>query len=320
MPTLQQLRYLVAVADTLNFSRAAETCRVAQPTLSVQLKELEARLDARLVERTRARVVLTPMGREVARRARAMLAELDDIREVARRDDPGAPQATLQIGVVQTVGAYVLSVAMPALRLAFPNMRIRVREERSDTLLRQLRDGMHDVLLLPEEVRRPDMECRRLLAESLMVVLPADHPLAGQDSIAPGDLAGETILTMERDRRLHDQIVQLCADVGAYHARDYEGTTLDTLRQMIAVGMGLSLLPSLYVRSEVIREQLVVARPMSTRAPVRHISLVWRSDAPREGTYLALVDSLRDSLRPWDTAPVGDGPDGTGHPAGKVSA
>lgn len=303
MPKLQQLRYLVALADTLSFSRAAEVCRVSQPTLSMQIKELETKLDARLVERTRARVIVTPIGQEVAKRARAMLADLDDIREIARRDDPGTPQATLQIGMVQTVGAYVLSVAMPSLRSAFPNMRVWVREERGDTLLRQLAEGVHDVILLPEEVRRPELECHRLLAEPLMVVLPADHPLARQDSVAPDDLAGETILTMERGHRLYDQIVHLCADVGAHHARDYEGTTLDTLRQMVALGMGASLLPALYVRSEVIREQLVVARPLSSRAPVRHISLVWRSSSPRENTYLAVVSKLRDSLKPWDATP-----------------
>ncbi|MFE3836360.1 hydrogen peroxide-inducible genes activator [Pseudogemmobacter sonorensis] len=305
MPTLQQLRYLVAIADTLSFSRAAEICRVAQPTLSIQLKELETRLDARLVERTRARVIVTPIGQEVAKRARAMLADLDDIREIARRDDPAAPQAVLQIGVVQTVGAYVLSVAMPGLRRAFPNMRIHVREERRDTLLRQLADGVHDVILLPEEVERPDLECHRLLCEPLMVVLPADHRLAGQGSIAPEDLAGETILTMERGHRLHDQIVRLCADVGAHHARDYEGTTLDTLRQMIALGMGVSLLPALYVRSEVIREQLVVARPMSARVPVRHISLIWRHNSARGPTYAAIAENLRMSLGPW-AAPEAD--------------
>lgn len=302
MPTLQQLRYLVAIADTLSFSRAAEICRVAQPTLSVQLKELETRLDVRLVERTRAKVIVTPTGQEVARRARAMLSDLDDIREVARRDDPEAPQALLQIGVVQTVGAYVLSVAMPSLRQAYPNMRIRVREEHGDTLLRQLSDGVHDVLLLPEEVRRPDLACRRVMAEPLMVVLPADHPLARKDAIAPADLEGETILTMEPGHRLHDQIVQLCEDVGAHHARDYEGTTLDTLRQMVALGMGVSLLPVLYVRSEVIREQLVVARPMSSRAPVRDISLLWRLNAPRETTYSAIASQLRQALKPWETS------------------
>lgn len=300
MPTLQQFRYLVAIADTLSFSRAAEACRVAQPTLSIQIKELEARLGASLVERTRARVIITPIGHEVARRARAMLAELEDIREIARRSDPAAPQAVLQVGVVQTVGAYVLSVAMPALRQTFPHMRLRVREEHGDTLLRQLAEGGHDVLLMPDRVSRSGFDCHDLIREPMMVVLPADHRLAGQDSIAPADLGGESILTMGSDPRLHDRIVRFCVDVGARHIRDYEGTTLDTLRQMIAVGMGISLLPALYVRSEVMREQLVVARALKPATLVRDLSLICRSGAPREATYTALAACLRETLAPWD--------------------
>lgn len=302
MPTLQQLRYLVAIADTLSFSHAAELCRVAQPTLSIQLKELETKLGERLVERTRARVSVTPTGHEVARRARAMLASLDDIREIALRNDPGAPQALLQIGVVQTVGAYVLSVTMPALRRDFPNMKFQVREERSDTLLRQLGDGVHDLILLPDRTTRPDLDCHHLLREPLMVVMPVDHPLARLDSIAPDQLAGETVLAMECGHRLQDQIIGLCRDTGAHHASDYQGTTLDTLRQMVAIGMGISLLPALYVRSEVLREQLVTARPMTQRAPVRDICLIWRQDSARGATYAAIADSLRGSLHPWHAA------------------
>lgn len=302
MPTLQQLRYLVSIADTLNFSRAAELCNVAQPTLSMQLKALEERLGARLVERTRARVFLTPTGHEIARRARGVLAEIDDIREVGRRDDPAATQARLQLGVVQTVGAYVLSVAMPALRARFPEMRIWVRDETPEALVRQLLDGSQDAILLPEALQRNGLICAPLIVEPLQVVLPAEHPLARKAQIDPQDLRGESILTMERGHRLHGQIVALCEAVGAEHVSDYEGATLDTLRQMVATGMGISLLPALYVRSEVMREQLVTARPMSSGAPFRQISLIWRRNAPREATYAALAACLRGCLRPWDAA------------------
>ncbi len=305
MPTLQQLRYLVAVADTLSFSRAAAICSVAQPTLSIQIKELETRLQARLIERTRARVVVTPVGEEVARRARAMLADLDDIREIARRNDPTAPPAQLQIGVMQTVGAYVLSLGVPKLRQKHPEMKIQIREEREDILLRQLGDGVHDVVLLAEQTDRPDLECRLLMTEPLMAVLPADHRLAGHAAINPEELAGETIMTMECSSRLHAQIMGLCADAGARHDRDYEGTTLDTLRQMIAIGMGVSLLPTLYVRSEVLREQNVVARPLSRAAPARYISLCWRKDSSRTSTYESIADELRETLQPWQRHPPG---------------
>lgn len=300
MPSIQQLRYLVAVADTLSFSRAAEFCHVTQPTLSMQLKELEERLDSQLVERTRARVVLTPVGAEIARRARNILAEVEDIREIARRDDPSALQGTLQMGVVHTVGAYVLSLAMPSLRESFPHLRIFVREDRLENLPKKLSDGVHDVLLLPDDPNHADFMSVRLIREPLQLVLPADHRLAIQETVRPEDLAGETILAMERGHRLHDRIATFCSDVGAIHARDYAGTTLDTLRQMVATGMGLSLLPALYVRSDVLREKLVVARPLSTGAPARDIMMVWRRSSPRQSTYALLAETIRECLIPWE--------------------
>lgn len=299
MPTLQQLRYLIAVADTLSFSRAAELVHVTQPTLSMQIKELETRLGARLVERTRARVIITPAGAAIARKARNILSEIEDIREIARQDDPDAVQGTLQMGVVHSVGAYVLSLAMPDLRQSFPGMRIYVREDRIENLQRQLADGVHDVLLLPERLDRQEFESVLLIREPLHVVLPFDHRLADKDSIDPTDLAGETVLTMERGQSLHDQVVNLCRQMGAVHASDYEGTTLDTLRQMVATGMGISLLPALYVRSEVMREQLVVARPLTSDMPTRDVSMVWRRNAPRRNTYATLADIISARLARW---------------------
>ncbi|WP_112313155.1 hydrogen peroxide-inducible genes activator [Pseudogemmobacter bohemicus] len=304
MPTLQQLRYLVAVADQLNFSRAAEICNVAQPTLSMQLRALEERLGARLVERNRARVSLTPLGREVARRARTVIDGIEDIREVARRGDPEAPQAALRIGVVQTVGAYVLSVAMPGLRAAWPEMRINVREEHPETLIRQLLEGVFDVILLGDELRRDDVEQVPLITEPMLAVIPAGHRLAGLAEIQPSELAGETVLAFDGGPALRRAVTRLCSWTGARLARDYEGTTLDTLRQMVATGMGISLLPALYVRSEVLREQLVVARPLSEAALTRQITMVWRRDAPRRRSYAAIAAAFRESLMPWHADPL----------------
>lgn len=299
MITLQQLRYLVALADTLHFGRAAELSHVTQPTLSMQLKEMEARLGTQLVERTRARVLMTPTGSEIARRARGILAEIDDIGEIARRDDPAAVQGMVQLGVVQTVGAYVLSLSMPELRASYPDLRILVREGRREDLPQRLAEGVHDVLLLPDDPGREELTAVRLIREPLHLVLPADHRLAGRDSIAPEELAGETVLTMERGHRIYDQIGKLCREVGAVHASDYAGTTLDTLRQMVAAGMGLSLLPALYVRSDVLREKLVVARPLTHMTPVRDITMAWRSTSPRAATYARLAGTIGRCLAPW---------------------
>ena len=299
MTSIQQFRYLVALADTLNFSRAAEACNVTQPTLSMQIKELEQQLKSQLVERTRSRVILTPIGTEIVRRARVVLAEVEDIREVARRDGGDALQGTLRLGVVQTVGGYVLSLAMPQLRQSYPNLRVTVREDRIENLPRKLSDGAHDVLILPSDPHEPEFTAVRLIREPLHLVLPADHRLARLETVDPADLAGETILSMERGHRLHDQIARLCSKVGATHGTDYAGTTLDTLRLMVACGMGLSMLPALYVRSDVIREKLVVARPMANNAPYRDITMVWRNSSPHHTMYGQLAKTIAQCLAPW---------------------
>lgn len=299
MPRLQQLRYLVAIADTLSFSRAARICHVTQPTLSMQLREMEDRLGALLVERTRSRVVLTPVGEEIAGRARTILAGVEDIREIARRETAEAPSGVLRIGVVPTVGAYVLSLAMPALRQAFPDLRLVVGEDRADALPRKLADGSHDILLLAERPAEADFASRPLLDEPLLVVMPAEHPLARETRIEPSALRGETILSMEPGHRLHDPIAVLCERVGAHHAIDYNGTTLDMLRLMVTAGMGLTLLPALYVRSDVLRETLVVARPFARDAPTREISLVWRHSSPRHAFFERLAGIVADCLSPW---------------------
>lgn len=308
MPRLQQLRYLVAVADTLSFSRAAELCCVTQPTLSAQLKELEARLNTTLVERTRSRVLMTPVGAEIARRARFVLAEIEDIREIARRDDPAAHQGTLQMGVLQTVGGYVLSLAMPSLRETFPRLRIVVREDRLENLPGKLSNGTHDALLLPHALNHPDFSSALLLREPLHLVMPSDHRLARCERVKPDDLAGETILAMDQSPRLHDQIAALCADTGATLADDFAGTTLDTLRLMVTTGMGLSLLPALYVRSDVLREKLIVARPLARAAPMRELTMVWRTSSPRAVTYQLLAETIARCVTPW-------GQPGDGEPA-----
>ncbi|WP_295044754.1 hydrogen peroxide-inducible genes activator [uncultured Paracoccus sp.] len=302
MPTFQQLRYLLAVADTLNFSRAAEQCHVTQPTLSIQLKELEARLGTTLVERTRARVLLTPVGAEIARRARIIAAEIDDIRDIARRDDPHAIQSLLRMGVVHTVGAYVLSVAMPVLGRTFPQTRIHVREEKPEQLQDHLADGQYDVILLPKPTVRDDLASFVLVTEPLHLIVPRNHRLAGRGSVRQADLAGETILTMERGDGRTDDIARLCRQVGAIEASDYVGTTLDTLRQMVAAGMGIALLPALYVRSEVVREELVVAIPLDHPAPSREICIAWRKSAQRAEAYTDFARTIRDCLKPWDVS------------------
>ncbi len=284
MPSLQQLRYLVAIADMLHFRRAAEAVNVTQPTLSAQLRDLELRLGVQLVERTRARVVMTPVGTEIAARARRVLAEVGAIRELAH----GAQRpfaGTIRVGVVQTLGPYLLPLVIPDLHEGLPDLRLYLREGLADALIRRLEEGTIDLLFCPLPLVRADLVTVPLFREPLMVVLPRDHPLAAAGTVPRAALRGQTILTLEPGHRLYEQVCALADELEAAVSRDYEGTSLDTLRQMVAMGLGLSLLPALYVRSEVARETLVVARPFAGAPPSRVIGMVWRKESARDAEF-----------------------------------
>ena len=294
MPTLQQLRYLAALADTLHFRRAAEMTNVTQPTLSAQLKEMERRLGAQLVERTRARVLLTPVGREIAARANRILREVEDIHVIARQASPLS--GTIRVGVVQSLGSYLLPLIVPDLHESHPDLRLYMREALPEALVNQLEQGTLDVLFYPLPLDLQDLETVPLFSEPLRVVVPRDHRLAALDTIPPDALAGEIILTLEPGHRLYDQVRILAETYNAKLSHDFEGTSLDTLRQMVAMGMGISFLPALYVRSEVTREQLVVDRPVAGPEPARLIGMAWRRSTARADEYRDLSEIVAGIL------------------------
>jgi LysR family hydrogen peroxide-inducible transcriptional activator len=295
LPSLQQLRYLVAVADTLHFRRAAEAVHVTQPTLSAQLRELELRLGVQLVERTRSRVVMTPIGTEIATRARRVLREVADIRDLARGSQRPL-SGTVRVGVVQSLGSYLLPHLIPDLHDGFPDLRLYVREGLADTLIQRLEDGAIDFLFYPLPLARADLVTLPLFREPLLVVLPREHRLATAPEIRRTDLKGETILTLEPGHRLYEQVRALSEEYEAVLSHDFEGTSLDTLRQMVAMGIGITLLPALYVRSEVSRENLVLARPMSGEQPAREIGMVWRRGSARDAEFRDLAQIVAGIL------------------------
>lgn len=280
MPTLQQMRYLTALAETLHFRRAAEKANVTQPTLSAQIKEMESRLGAALVERSRSRVILTPVGAEVARRATRILSEVEDIRTLARRAVPLA--GTIRVGIAPSLGSYLLARIVPDLHDSHPALKLYIREALPDTLIAQLEDGVLDMLFFPLPLDRAELECVPLFSEPLRLVMPHDHPLAARDSVPRTALRGETVLTLEPGHRMAEQVAAIAREAGATVSTDYEGTSLDTLRQMVGLGMGLSILPALYIRSEVAREVIVTDRPLVPE-PARLIGMVWRRSSPRAG-------------------------------------
>jgi LysR family hydrogen peroxide-inducible transcriptional activator len=300
MPTLQQLRYLALIDETLHFGRAADRAHVTQPTLSAQLAALEQKLGLQLVERSRARVVMTPEGHEIANRARRILREVDEITDLASRGRQPLG-GTIRVGVVASLGSYFLPLVIPDLHAAHPDLRLYVREGIATDLMTRLGDGTLDLLFIPLPVRGGDLETARLFREPLLAVAANDHPLAQLPQIPRERLRGETILSLEPGHKLHEQVSQICADTGAQISLDYGATSLDTIRQMVGMGLGLSLLPALYVRSEVQPNRLVTARPLAGPQPFRTVGMVWRARAARAEEYDALAQILRRILR--NTAP-----------------
>ena len=295
MPSIQQIRYLVALADTRHFRRAAELCHVRQPTLSAQIKEMEQRLGTTLIDRTPGRIMLTPTGQQVAERGRAVLRELTEIEALARQGNTPLSD-TIKVGVVQTLGSYLLPLIVPPLRDSHPKLKLYVREGLPNVLLRQVQDGALDLLFYPLPIPYDDLDSVRLFREPLLVVCPPTHPLAREDRVDRVALRGETVLTLEPGHLLFEQVRDICAEVGAELSHDFEGTSLDTLRQMVAMGMGLSLLPALYVKSEVKAREGVVARAIKGRPPERTIGMVWRRGTVREPEYRMLAGLIHEIL------------------------
>ncbi len=296
MPTLKQLRCLVALAEMRHFRRAAERCHVSQPTLSGQLRALETRLGVQLVERSRTRVVLTDVGQEVASRAQRILRETDDLIAVARAGQ-GLLSGTLRLGVLHSLGPYLLPHILPELHESYPELKLHVREGLPGTLLQDLEDGRLDLLIFPLPVKGAELQVARVFREPLLIAGARDHPLAGKAVIERADLKGETILALERGHRLHDQVQALCRDYGARMALDFEGTSLDTLRQMVGMGMGLAFLPALYVRSEISKDSEVITWPLRSRPPSRTLGLVWRRTSARADEFTSLASQIRGILK-----------------------
>ncbi len=296
MLSLQQLRYLVAVAETLHFRRAAEKTNVTQPTLSGQLRELEDRLGVQLVERSRAKVVLTPIGREITARAQRVLRDVNDIITLAKHDQSQLG-GTIRLGVLPTLGPYLLPYILPELHQSYPQLKLYVREGMPSELLSRLDDGSLDLLLFPLPLKGADTVTVRLFREPLWIVAPRDHPLATKREAERSDLKGEAVLALEQGHRLHEQVRDLCEQYGANLSLDYEGTSLDTIRQMVGMGMGLSFMPALYVASEVLEDRQVIARHIRGKAPFRLIGMAWRKHSARQEEFNTLADLIRQTLK-----------------------
>lgn len=273
---LRDLQYLVAVGEHRHFGRAAEACFVSQPTLSTQLKKLEEELGVQLIERNPGHVMLTTAGDQVAERARRMLADADDIRGIARR--AGDPEsATLRIGLFPTLAPYLLPHVVPRIHQRYPDLELLLVEEKTEELLDRLRTGKLDAAVLAQPIHDDQLHQEPLFSEDFLLAVPAGHPLAA--STGPVDhsvLSGADVLLLEEGHCLRDQALSVCRLAGADERAGFRATSLETLRQMVAAGVGVTLLPELAVRPPVAPSPAVELVRFTEPVPRRDLAMLWR--------------------------------------------
>jgi len=286
---LKDLKYLVALADTGHFGKAAERTFVSQPTLSAQIKKLEDYLGVTLVERQPKNVQLTEVGKLVVARARRMLNEGEEIIALARNNtDPFAGK--LKVALIPTIGPYLLPRVMPKLRKALPNLGLMLYEYQTEPLLQRLRDGEIDLGIMALPAPHDGIESRTLYEEDFTVALPNDHPLCAKTTIKAQDLKGQTLLLLEDGHCLRDQALEVCSRVDVREPEDYRATSLETLRQMVVAGLGLTLLPELAVEAPFGSQRGLAVRRFAKPVPTRTVGAVWRKSSTRTAVIAAVCD------------------------------
>jgi len=300
--TLQELKYLVALADHGHFGRAAESCFITQSTLSTQIKKLEDFLGVTLFDRSLKRVAPTPIGREILQAARNIVEESERIRELARHaQDPMA--RTVHLGVIPTLGPYYLPHALTLVHRKYPGLRLLLREEMTQHILERLTAGTLDAGLLALPVADDGLRVEPLFYEPFFAALPAGHPLAKRDVLKVNDIMAEKLLLLDEGHCLRDQALDVCGG-GSRGREEVRATSLETLRQMVGLGLGLTLLPALAVDAAPrASKKAVEIRPFRAPPPGRTIGLVWRRRAPFPETFERLALLLKSAL-PGGVEPV----------------
>jgi len=288
---LKDLRYLVALADTRHFGRAAERSFVSQPTLSAQLKKLEDYLGVQLIERAPKRVALTSAGEEVVERARRIVEASEEIVELARgHRDPLAGR--LRLALLPTIGPYLLPNVAAKLRKHLPRLELMLYEYQTDVMLEKLHSGEIDVGILALPVPLDGLVAHELYKEPFTVALPSHHRLSSRSSIRVDDLRNETLLLLEDGHCLRDQALDICASTDVHEKQDFRATSLETLRQMVASGVGITLLPELAGRGAYGAARGVIIKPFAKPVPTRTIGAVWRKSSARREVILALAKQI----------------------------
>jgi LysR family hydrogen peroxide-inducible transcriptional activator len=293
--TLTELRYIVAVARERHFGRAAETCFVSQPTLSVAVKKLEDELGVTLFERGPGEVSVTPAGTKIVEQAQRVLEEASRIREIAAagRDPLAGP---LRLGAIYTIGPYLLPKLIPILRKSAPAMQLLIQENFTHRLAEELKSGEVDVILVALPFEQPGVVTRAVYDEPFLVAVPKGHPWEGRKRITSEELTSESLLLLGEGHCFRDQVLEICHTVRARErsalSKTVEGGSLETIRQMVAGGVGVTVLPATSTSAGGGPGDLIRILPFARPAPTRRVGLAWRRSFPRPEA----IEVLRKSI------------------------
>jgi LysR family hydrogen peroxide-inducible transcriptional activator len=290
---LRDLQYLVSLAEHRHFGRAAQACFVSQPTLSTQIKKLEEELGVSLVERAPRKVLLTDVGADIANRARSVLNEIEQIRGVARRTlDPES--GTVRLGIFPTLGPYLLPHVLPLVRTAFPRLELLLVEEKTETVLRLLREGKLDAGVLALPLHEDSLHSEFLFEEPFLLAVAEQHPLAHkQGQLKLAELSNQNLMLLEDGHCLRDQALEVCHLAGAGERSGFRATSLETLRQMVAANVGITLLPVMAVKPPVAPLQNLHLIEFKGHPPSRRIAMVWRKSSAMDAFLKRLADVLK---------------------------
>ena len=308
MISIKKLRYLDAIARFGHFGKAAEHCAVTQPALSMQIQEMERDLGVQLVERRPKGASLTETGREIARRGGRILREVRDITDYARQSDQPLA-APVKLGVIPTVAPYVLPPLLPILRQQHPQLDLYVRETHTQQLITELIDGTLDLLLLALPVEHPDIETIQLLEDRFLLALPADRQMHGRIRATPDLVKNDRVLLLEEGHCLRDQALAFCRLRKVDSIDTFGASSLSTIVQMVANGMGLTFLPEISIGFETMHSKIRIMR-FKEPEPNRTLGLAWRTSSPRKRDFaefgkliVECIGQSRDQSRYRKTSP-----------------
>ena len=292
-PSIRQLEYLVAVADHLNFREAAASCNVTQPALSTQLQQLEALLGVQLFERDTRRVVATAAGLKLAQEARGILSATDHLLDSARA--AGEPlSGRLRLGVIPTVAPYLLPSVVQATREAHPGLVLLLQEDQTDRIVQRLHSGELDLLLLALDVDLRGAAELALFSDPFVLACPTGHPLASREVLAESDLDGESVLLLEEGHCLREHALEACKLRDSQITVPYQATSLATVVQMVANGIGITLLPGMAVAAGIATNTSLAVRPFDQANVTRQIGLMWRKKTPRRVEFRQLGELIAE--------------------------